>query len=109
MNVRITSVPRGAAPLWVRKEWVGVILPLKDVCQPGEGAIEVTFDELTPQEPREFFTVPVKSALEELGKKSPAAANWFQDNLPSYWLNRDFSFGLDEGEEVSESEESTTT
>lgn len=108
MNVIITSVPRGAAPLWVREEWVGVILPLKDAYLPGEGAIEVTFDELTPRAPREFFTVPVKDALNELEKKSPAAARWFRNNLPPFWLDRDFSFGLDEGEEIPGSEDATT-
>jgi len=96
-SFRIISTPRGHAPEEVRKEWVGVVLPLKDSFNPGEGAHERNFS-LERQETRSFVTVPVRTALEELSKKSRVAAQWFQKNLPDFWFDRDFSFGVDEVE-----------
>jgi hypothetical protein len=94
---RIVSIPRGQAPEEVRQEWVGVVLPLKDTYNPGEGAHERNFD-LVKRQDRSFVTVSVRDALAELEKKSFQAASWFYDNLPEYFLDRDFSFGTDEVE-----------
>ncbi len=94
-SFRIVSTPRGQAPEEVRKEWVGVVLPMKDTFDPGEGAHEHNFS-LEWQAERSFVTVPVRTALEELEKKIPKAAQWFYDNLPDFFLSRDFSFGVDE-------------
>ena len=30
-KIRITSVPSGQAPEWVREQWVGLELPVKDI------------------------------------------------------------------------------
>ena len=94
-SFRIVSIPRGQAPEDIRKEWIGVVLPLKGSFNPDEGARERTFS-LERQQARSFVTVPVKTALEELAKKSQTAAQWFYKNLPEFWFNRDFSFGADE-------------
>ena len=94
-SFRIVSIPRGQAPEEVRKEWIGVVLPLKESFNPGEGAHERNFS-LERQQARSFVTVPVKAALEELAKKSRAAAQWFYKNLPDFWFDQDFSFGVDE-------------
>lgn len=53
---------------------------------------------LENQPDRGFVTVPTRTALEELAKKSQEAAQWFYKNLPGYWLDRVFSFGLEEVE-----------
>lgn len=98
---RIVSTPRGQAPEDVRREWVGVVLPLKDAYNPGEGAYERSFD-LVRQPDRTFVTVPVMDALAELEKKSPRAASWFYDNLPGFFFDRDFSFGADEVEIIGD-------
>ncbi len=92
---KIISTPRGQAPEEIRKEWVGITLPLKEFCQ--GGSHERNFV-LKRQQERSFVTVPVKKALEELEKKSPLAAQWFYSNLPEFFLDRDFSFGVDEVE-----------
>ncbi len=96
-SFRIVSTPRGQAPEDVRKEWVGVLLPLKDSFNPSEGAHERNFS-LKRQKTRSFVTVPVRTALEELAKKNERAAQWFYTNLPDFWFDRDFSFGRDEVE-----------
>ena len=94
-SFRIVSTPRGQAPEEVRREWVGLVLPLKDSLNPGEGSHERNFN-LERQQARSFVTVPVRTALEELAKKSQKAAQWFYENLPDFWFDRDFSFGVDE-------------
>lgn len=94
-SFRIIATPRGDAPEEVRKEWIGVVLPLKDSFNPGEGAHERNFS-FDRQQVRSFVTVPVRTALGELAKKSQPAAQWFYKNLPEFWFNRDFSFGVDE-------------
>ena len=96
-SFRIVSTPRGQAPEEVRKEWIGVVLPLKESFNPGEGAHERNFS-LERQQERSFVTVPVMTALKELEKKSSAAAQWFYDNLPEFWFGCDFSFGINEVE-----------
>src|SRR3989338_5137911 len=96
-SLRIVSTPRGQAPEEVRKEWIGVVLPLKESFNPGEGAHERNFS-LERQQERFFVTVPVMTALKELEKKSSAAAQWVYDNLPELWFDRDFSFGINEVE-----------
>ena len=92
---KIILTPRGRAPEKVRKEWVGIVLPLKDLFSPGEGAHERDLD-LERQQERSFVTISVETALKELEKKSPSAAQWFYENLPEFFLDRDFSFGVDE-------------
>jgi hypothetical protein len=42
--------------------------------------------------------VHVDIALTELEKKSPAAAQWFYENLPAWVRAGDFCFGTDEVE-----------
>ena len=51
---------------------------------------------------RSFVTVSVSDALEELRKKSPRSASWFYDNLPEFFFDRDFSFGIDEVEIIGD-------
>ena len=98
-SFRIVSIPKGPAPEEARKKWIGLVLPLKGSFNPGEGAYESDFS-LKRQQARSIVTVPVRTALDELAKKSPEAAQWFYDNLPKAWLqfNRDISFGIDEVE-----------
>ena len=102
-SFRIVSTPQGQAPEEVRKGWIGVVLPLKDLLNPGEGAHERNFS-LKRQQARSFVTVPVRTALEELAKKNQEAARWFYKNLPESWFARDFSFGINEVE-ILESDE----
>lgn len=73
-SFRIVSTPLGQAPEEVRREWIGVVLPIKEAFNPGEGAHERDFSLDQRQPDRSFVTVPVWVALAELRKKSPLAA-----------------------------------
>ena len=96
-SFRIISIPQGGAPEEIRKEWIGIVLPLKKLLSPDEGSYEYNL-KVRRQQPRSFVTVPVRTALEKLTKKSRVAAEWFYVNLPYLWLDRDFCFGVDEVE-----------
>ena len=92
-RIRITSVPSGAAPLWVREKWVG--LELTSVL----GAAPQTFASASVLAPPAFlaslwrritgqsrnvngYPVQVTSAIEALEKSSPEAAMWWRANTP---------------------------
>lgn len=94
-NFVIISVPLGSAPEWVRKEWVGVILPLKEQINPGQGKCETDFDFIR-QKDRSFVTCSTREALKKLVEKNPNAVVWFFDHLPEEILNGNISFGADE-------------
>jgi hypothetical protein len=98
-SFRIISTPKGQAPEEVRKEWVGIVLPLKSLGGPFPAGLiqEADFDgHLQPA--RDNVLVHVDIALTELEKKSPAAAQWFYENLPAWVRAGDFCFGTDEVE-----------
>jgi hypothetical protein len=91
-RIQITKVPAGAAPPWVRQEWVGLELP----CFPQAGL--VVAHSVADRDPklRDGFIVPQKEAIETLRKKSPEAAQWWNDHGYPNGEEPNFVFGLDE-------------
>lgn len=80
MKVRITKVPDGPAPEWVRKAWVGMIL-VGEATSPD--SVEADFATGVPIENRGAgFAVCTDVAIELLSEKSPDAADWFRKNVP---------------------------
>lgn len=87
MQVKITKVPAGPAPLWVREAWVGVEFRAQDA---NSGGPEVDFLKEGGRRPggggeiptRDHVEVFVEEALNALETRSPDAAQWFRDNLP---------------------------
>jgi len=80
-KIRIVSTPPGAAPEWVRREWVGLEIPLaKDVSS--------DLSLLTSNKPNgiKCYEVNAKEAVEILRGKSPEAAAWWDENRP-LWKN----------------------
>jgi len=80
-KIRIVSVPPGAAPEWVRREWVGLeILLAEDVSS--------NLSLLTSNKPEsvECYEVDVKEAVKILRGKRPEAAAWWDENRP-LWRN----------------------
>jgi hypothetical protein len=94
-QLRITSVPPGEAPLWVREKWVGLSLPL---AQRKARALSL-FTSGVLSGPRGFFSsigallagklerrsgflVEAQAAVAVLAKSSPEAAAWWQENTP---------------------------
>ncbi len=102
-KIRIVSVPPGQAPRWVRREWVGLELPIKGVpvsknlIQAGvnffkakeliktittEGTIQkrASLKKFKPKN-TDGYTVNTKTAMTILAEKSPAAAEWWRENI----------------------------
>jgi hypothetical protein len=95
-TVRITSVPPGEAPLWVREKWVGLELP---ICGPAIPRIYRTVGVVTG--PRSLlgslfavlrrrtrktpgYMVSGEAALVALEERSPDAAAWWRANAPGF-------------------------
>ena len=92
-SVKITAVPAGEAPLWVRKSWFGLVLP----CEPIVGFSGEEKGALSggKTENRYGFNVPQHKALEILGKQKPQAATWWKEHG---FPQKDMFFVFDESE-----------
>ena len=93
--LKITSVPPGEAPDWVREQWVGLALPLLDGY---DHAIQSqTFGVLSTPKSRigylmsrlfrrfkyeSGFLVESAIAIDVLSTNSPEAADWWRTNIP---------------------------
>jgi len=93
VRIRIKSVPRGDAPVWVREKWVGVELesPLGASPRmfPAAGVLAprsflASFWRLLTGQTRRVtgYPVQVAGAMEALEKSSPQAAAWWRENTP---------------------------
>lgn len=95
--IKITSIPAGAAPLWVREAWVGLTLPFinsKPYIVGGEDDINtLALGTRRGINCQKLFIIPKEKALEILGAKNKNAAQWFNSYAPACG---DFSFGDDE-------------
>lgn len=77
-SIRIISIPPGQAPEWVRKEWIGVEIPLpKQVSDGIEMGVLGGKAENTGG-----YQVDTGKAIGALRSKSPKAANWWEENVP---------------------------
>lgn len=77
--IKIIAIPSGEAPLWVRKAWVGLELPV------GIIGISMTkqcgvLNGLPDPENLDGFTVATKIALFHLEKVNPVAAKWWKNH-----------------------------
>ncbi len=93
-TVRITSVPPGEAPLWVREKWVGLELP---ICGPAIARTYRTVGVVTGPsslpgllfavlrgriQKTPGYRVSGEAALVALEEVSPDAAAWWRANAP---------------------------
>jgi hypothetical protein len=108
VEVRIIDVPPGEAPLWVRKAWVGLVLPLAQGESgprrlPGAGVRtgprtllgslwRLLFD---PPRWTWQYVVDVDEAIDILAEADPEAAAWWEDNTP-HLIGRGKRFGFAE-------------
>jgi hypothetical protein len=96
-TVRITSVPPGEAPLWVREKWVGLELPISG---PPKSRTYRTAGVITgPKsllgglsailrgrtEKVQGYRVSGEAALAALEDASPNAAAWWRANVPRHF------------------------
>lgn len=83
MRVRITSVTSGEAPLWVREQWIGIILdgePFDPYISEENPPIEVLTGKPAIQNYAGAILVKSEDAIEALRKSSPDAAIWWDSN-----------------------------
>jgi hypothetical protein len=95
VQVRITDVPPGEAPDWVRRAWVGMVLPLA----PGETGPRTPRTVGVLSGPRDFvmillfflfgrrnretgYVVEGRVAVQLLAEKDAEAARWWQEKAP---------------------------
>lgn len=83
-KIRIVDVPPGDAPEWVRKEWVGLEIPIADNDPDPDDSFQFG---ILGGELKNLggYTVETKVAIEILERKSPAAAQWWK-NYYNYTL-----------------------
>ena len=93
--LRVTSVPPGEAPLWVRQHWVGLLLPLAQ--RSNSQSTYLVFGVLSGPRTllaclgailkREYkthsgYAVDAARAVALLEEVSPYAAGWWRQNTP---------------------------
>lgn len=89
MRVRITSIPPGEAPLWVREKWIGIVLEgeqyLSSPCiiAGDMGPVGVlTHDYVAgDRDFREAFMTSSAYAIETLRLQEEDAAKWWDENF----------------------------
>jgi len=79
-RIRITEVPTGPAPEDVRRCWVGMEMLAVKLPTGSGGEHDFITNEAGPI--RDAYAVLAQIAVQALGKRSPQAAEWFQQNLP---------------------------
>lgn len=102
---RVKKIPTFDAPKETNEAWVGLVIPYvgENPCSTGK---TIGLKEILRSKTNEFICligVPWKEAIETLGKKSEAAANYWlsiPSNLPE--SERLFIFGNDDLEDVGD-------
>lgn len=90
-KIEIIFTPAGQAPEWVRKEWVGLEFPVKDISVEEHPMTGVLGGEPKPENIN-GYPVDTKLAVEILAAKSPEAAEWWACNI-SFVLHPTLVFG----------------
>jgi len=99
--IRITSVPPGEAPQWVREKWVGLMLPLatwrsKPLMAYTSGVLSGPPNRLAAilwglrgrLEQQSGYAVDASAALAILERTAPDAASWWRENVPRLLARR---------------------
>ncbi len=82
-QIKIVAVPPGQAPLEIRQQWVGIILPVAENLPPNTFEMGVFGGKC---ENSGGYPVEIKVAIRELEKKSPEAADWWRSNTNPDWM-----------------------
>lgn len=87
-SIKIVAVPPGQAPEQVRREWVGLVIPLPEQ---SSGGLQAGVLGGRPQNVG-GYQVSTREALRLLNEKAPEAAQWFLDRVS---LNSQLVFAKD--------------
>jgi hypothetical protein len=99
--IRITNVPPGEAPQWVREKWVGLVLPLA-TCRskprmaytsgvlsgPPNRFAAIWWGLRGRLERQSGYAVDASAALAILERTAPDAASWWRANVPRLLARR---------------------
>lgn len=80
-RIRIIDTPPGQAPDWVKAKWVGIELPVEED-SPDEEGVQFGIKGGRPEN-LGGYQIRTQDAIEALREKSPEAAKWWEDNIPS--------------------------
>ena len=99
--IRITGVPPGEAPQWVREKWVGLVLPLATgrsrpltamtsgvLSGPPNRLAAFLWGLLGRLEQQSGYAVEASAALAILERTAPDAASWWRENVPRLFSRR---------------------
>ncbi len=86
--IKINKMPAGPAPEWVRKNWIGLVMPASELFYPCAFSffstpVCVWGDESKKDKGKKIFLVKTQEALDTLATHSTKAVQWFKDNLPA--------------------------
>lgn len=94
-SIRITAIPPGEAPLWVREKWVGLELPLAEanpsphevytsgvLSGPRNRFFAIVWRLFGRLERHSGYSVCVNDAVAVLARTAPEAASWWRENVP---------------------------
>jgi len=82
-KIRITDIPPGQAPEWVREKWVGLELPIAENVPAKTSQMGVSGGKI---ENLGGYSIETEVAIEVLKKKSPEAAQWWEENISASLL-----------------------
>jgi hypothetical protein len=77
-KIKIIATPSGEAPEWVRKEWIGLELPVVEVDI--ENGIQFGVVKGGPPQNLGGYSVETTNAIKILKEQSPEAAQWWLEN-----------------------------
>lgn len=120
--LQITQVPPGEAPLWVREQWIGLVLPLAQRRQsplafltsgvlsgPKTGLSRLAALLTGRLERQSGYRVDAQAAVSILAGRSPEAAAWWRENAPhALRPGRYFVFHRDAGRVVARTSSDAT-
>src|SRR5258708_18523619 len=79
-RIKIVDTTPGQAAEWVRKEWIGLELPVEENVDT-EGGAQFGAKGGKPEN-LGGYPIRTEDALSALREKSPKAAQWWEDNVP---------------------------
>jgi hypothetical protein len=83
LKIEIIKTPDGQAPEWVRKEWVGIVLPVAEDVPSGLKQTGVLGGQPCIAK---GYPVSTEEAIKLLNNKSPKAAGWWQENISPIFM-----------------------
>jgi len=81
MNIKIIAIPNGEAPLWVRQQWVGLILPIAENLPSDAVEVGVLGRKLENSTTTRGYPVETWIAVEKLKIKSVQAGIWWNTHV----------------------------